>query len=305
MFDTHTHLQFKAFENNVDEVIKSAKDAGIKKIVVVGTNLETSGKAIKLSEKHEDIYTSVGIHPHHVFPYTASLRLPEEGRVGDEVDAAISSLKKLISNPKVIAIGETGLDRHIYENTKYKNYQITNKFLNLQKIFFEKQIQLAIEHKKTLIIHNREASDELLEILKENWHPFLEERSVFHCCEPNQKLLDFALKHKVFIGIDGDITYDKQKQEFLKKIPLERIVLETDSPYFLPEPFRHSEGSPVDFRVDGNPKSINSQASLINNEPKNITIVAEYAAQILNLKLKTYNKAVLKNSLTLFNLPKI
>lgn len=278
LFDTHTHLQFKAFEGKVDEIIKSAKDAGVEKMIVVGTNLETSKKAITLAEKYDGLYAAIGIHPHHIFPYT-SLR-------GDEVDAAISQLEYLISHPKVVAIGETGLDRHIYEKTYYKNYEITEEFINLQKQFFIAQINLAIKHQKTLIIHNRQAVPDLLEILEKNWNRFLQHRSVFHCCEPDQRILDFALKHKIFIGIDGDITYEKQKQEFIKKVPLELLVLETDSPYFIPEPLRHS-------RAGRNPTI---------NEPKNLRIIEEFLTILTKQPIGIVRKMSSQNSSVLFRI---
>ena len=297
MIDTHSHLQFQAFEGKVDQVIKSAKESGVEKILVVGTNLETSKKAVALAEKHDGLYASIGIHPHHVFNchaelVSASAKLnsqPQPWQILKQVQGDISKLEALIPNPKVIAIGETGLDRHIYEKTHYQNYEITEEFMSLQKLFFKKQIQLAIKHQKSLIIHNRQAVPELLEILKEDWSPFLEKKSVFHCCEPDQRLLDFALKHNAFIGIDGDITYDKQKQDFLKKIPLELIVLETDSPYFTPQPLKSSSHS----REGGNPTI---------NEPKNLKIIAEFIATLKNLTTESVIKMSSKNSSILFKL---
>lgn len=283
MIDTHAHLQFKVFKNNVDEVINRAFEAGIKKIVVVGTNLETSKNAIKLAEKYAGLYASIGIHPHHVFPYRHPA--PDAGS-REHMKEALLSLEELIDHPKLIAIGETGLDKHIYLDTKYKNYQITEEFINLQKIFFKEQIKLAIKHKKALIIHNREAVEELLQILEENWNPALEGRSVFHCCEPDHRLLRFASAHNVFIGIDGDITYNRQKQEFMKQIPIKLLVLETDSPYFLPKPQHYSY----------------SNQELINNEPKNIGLIAEFAVKQLNINLEEFQNIVTNNSIKLFDL---
>lgn len=271
MNDTHTHLQFKAFENNVDEVIKRSKNAGVDKIIVVGTNLETSKKAVELAEKHEGLYASIGLHPHHVFSL-----------IKGETTSYLSPLEELIPHPKVVAIGETGLDYHIYQKTKYKDYEITEELINLQKLFFKQQIELAIKYKKTLIIHNREATKELLKILEKNWDPFLEGKSVFHCCEPNQKLLNFALKHKVYIGIDGDITYDKEKQLFLKKIPLELLVLETDSPYFVPEPLR-SEGFTI-------------------STPENLDLVAQSISSLTNQPIGIVRELSSSNSSSLFNI---
>ena len=122
----------------------------------------------------------------------------------------------------------------------------------------------------------------MLQVLEENWDSFLETRSVFHCCEPDQRLLDFAIKHKVFIGIDGDITYDPAKQDFIKQVPLTNIVLETDSPYFIPEPLR-SEGITL-------------------NDPQNLNITAEFIAQLINTNPLSLKTQTLNNSLRLFNL---
>lgn len=274
MFDTHTHLQFKVFEGRIAEVIKSANEAGVEKIIIVGTNLETSKKAIALAEKYEAVSASVGIHPHHVFGI-----MNYESGMMEELD-------KLVSNPQVVAVGETGLDRHIYLNTQYRNYQISKEFIELQKLFFKEQIKLATKHQKSLIIHNREAVPELLGILRENWDPFLEGRSVFHCCEPDQKLLEFAFAHHVFIGIDGDITYDKAKQEFIKKIPLELLVLETDSPYFLPKPLRHP-------REGEDP---------INNEPKSLPLIAEVISILTKHPIANVRNLSSENSSALYKI---
>lgn len=278
MFDTHTHLQFKAFQGKTAEAITSAKNAGVRKMIVVGTNLETSKNALSLVERHEGLYASIGLHPHHVFDILKN---------NSDLEEVILNLKSLILNPKVIAIGETGLDRHIYEKTHYQNYEISEEFIDLQKQFFVAQIKLAIKHQKSLIIHNRKATDELLEILDQNWHHSLGNRSVFHCVEPDKRILDFALENKVFVGIDGDITYDKDKQEFIRKVPLQNLVLETDSPYFLPEPLlRHS--------LKGGSPTI--------NEPQNLLLIKNFISRHLNLETKILEETLFKNSLTLFNL---
>lgn len=227
MVDTHTHLQFKVFDKIRDQVVANSKKAGIEKIIAVGTDLESSEKAVEVAEKYPEVFASVGIHPHHVF---GIMKKPSA------VSHQLSDLEKLVKNPKVVAVGETGMDKHVYKITKYPNYLISNEFIELQKLFFEKQIKLAIKCKRSLIIHNREAVSETLEVLEKNWNKALEQKSVFHMCEPHPDLLDFAIKHKVFISFGEDITYDLEKQEFLKKVPLELLVLETDSPFISREP---------------------------------------------------------------------
>lgn len=222
LFDTHTHLQFKVFDDIRDEVILNSSKAGVEKIIAVGTDLESSKKAVEISQKYSEVFASVGIHPHHVFG------------IMNQESGIIEELEKLTNSPKVVAIGETGMDKHIYKKTKYDNYEISERFINLQKKIFEKQIQLAIKHNKSLIIHNIIAVEETLEVLNRNWEKKLEGRSVFHFCEANKKILDFALKHRVYIGVDADVLTDLEKQEFVKNIPLEKLVLETDSPFMLP-----------------------------------------------------------------------
>lgn len=262
MIDTHTHIQFKVFDAQRDRVITKAKKAGVEKMIAVGTNLETSKRAIAIANQYPQVYASTGIHPHHVFGFL------EESLV---VSRQLSDLEKLIKNPKVVAIGETGMDKHIYEITKYPNYLISKEFLNLQKLFFKKQILLAIKHRKALIIHTREAVEETLEVLRENWGQFLEGKSVLHFCEPDIRLLDFALKHKVYIGVDADILTDLDKQSFVKLIPPELLVLETDSPFISPE-------------------------------PKNLIEILEFVNELSKIETKELGKIIFNNSLSLFKL---
>ncbi len=270
MIDTHSHIQFKVFDPIRDEVIKQAFDAGVEKIITVGTDLESSQQAIEVAEKYPSVYASVGIHPHHVFQYCH----PEQSEGSlNSFEIHILNLERLLTNSKVIAIGETGLDAHYYPSTKYPNYEVTEEFLKLQEKVFIEQIKLALKFQKTLIIHNRGMSERLLAILDKYWDPFFPGRAVFHCCEPNKKLLDFAKKHQVFISVDGDVTYDKNKQSFIKEVPLELLVLETDSPFFIPEPLR-SQG-------------------IIRNTPANITQISTFLDNFIgqNVQIMSRNNA--------------
>lgn len=297
LFDTHTHLQFKAFSPersrriSVDKVINDAKKAGIKYINIVGTDLDSSKQAIEIANKNEDIFAVIGIHPHHIYQYlqTPPVILSETKNLGPSASLQddLVNLEKLIDHPKVIGVGETGIDRQIYTKTKYENYEIEERFITLQKKAFEFQIKLAIKYEKSLVIHNINAADDLLDVLEKNWDEFLSGRSVFHCCEPSEKLLDFAIKNKVYIGIDGDITEYPAKQEFIKKIPLDLLVLETDSPFL----------SPVGFK---NP-----------NTPSNLNYICEYISKILKVKQSFFSskneeekleRITFKNSQDLFNL---
>jgi len=289
MFDTHCHLNFQAFDDRVGEVVDRANKAGVSQIVIPGTDVLTSEKAVKIAENFEGIYAAVGIHPHHVFEIISESSIPFFSTATPPwgplaiVSKKVSSLSKLLSHPKVVAIGEIGIDRHIYQKTKYPDYKIEEEFVELQKIFLKEQIKLAIKHKKSLILHNREAKKDMLGLLESVWDKKLEGRTVFHCCEPDFELLEFAKKHKMFIGVDGDITYYKEKQEFIKNVPLEVLVFETDSPFLNPEPLRKKEGG-------------------TNNEPKNIKIIAEYIASLLHCSIDSLSKQTTENARKLFNL---
>lgn len=262
--DTHSHIQFKTFDNDRDEIIQNSLKAGVEAIVAVGTDLSSSKRAVEVAEKYRSVYSSVGIHPHHVFSYQLS---------AFSFQPEMKEIEILIKKQKVIAIGETGLDAHPYPSTKYPNYKVTEDFIKLQEKVFIEQIKLALQYQKTLIIHNRGMADRLIEILKQHWDPFLSGRSVFHCCEPDKKLLDFAKKYQVFIGVDGDVTYNRDKQSFVQQVPLELLVLETDSPFFVPEPLK-SQG-------------------ITKNTPQNITHISSFLDNFIgqNVQLMSRNNA--------------
>ena len=279
MFDTHCHLNFSRFKKRVDEVIQNAIASGVDHFIVPGTDIESSKKAVEIANKHENIYAAVGIHPHNVFELTQM-----------NSSRKILALEQLLQNKKVVAVGEVGMDRHIYEKTKYEVYQVDEKFMEMQKELLELQIQLAIKHNKSIIFHNRKTKKEIMEVIKKNWDKKLEGRAVFHCCEPDDvgtsrdlSLLEFAKEHKMFIGVDGDVTYWKEKQEFIKKAPLKMLILETDSPFLLPEPLRSQK--------------------LYPNEPKNIKVIAEFIAKIRGDSINQLIKSTTVNARKLFQLP--
>ncbi|MEK7597812.1 MAG: TatD family hydrolase [Patescibacteria group bacterium] len=303
MFDTHCHLNFKAFDGQVEDVINEAKKVGVNQIMIPGTDFETSKKAVEIAEKYKGIYAAVGIHPHHVFeiyktqvsifsnatpqrgPWRLSQKQKPEFNSKTEKFSFASDLKnieKLLSHSKVVAIGEVGIDRHIYQKTKYPDYKIGEEFVKLQKIILKEQILLSIKYDKSLVLHNREAKADMFEVLNKIWDKKLEGRSVFHCCEPDPELLKFAKKHRMFIGIDGDITYYKEKQDFIKTVPLEMLVLETDSPFLMP-------------RLLSIPRPLDKY-----NEPKNIKIIAEYIASLFHCSIDKLSKQTTENARRLF-----
>lgn len=273
MFDTHCHLNFKRFRKALDETIMQARAAGVSLIVVPGTDLISSKRAIDISNLYEGVYAAVGIHPHHAFEVL-------EKKL--DVEDLLKQVEGLLSDEKVVAVGEVGLDKHMYEQTKYEEYRLSEDFIGIQSLLFRRQIELAKLHQKSLIIHNREASKELLEILDTSWSDTLRFKTVFHCCEPNFDLLKFAITHDIFIGIDGDITYDTEKYEFIKSVPDELLVLETDSPYLLPEPLKSKRAYP--------------------NVPANIEIIAKKVAEITSTNWKNLAAICEANGRNLFQI---
>ncbi|MDO8610772.1 MAG: TatD family hydrolase, partial [bacterium] len=260
------------------EVIQNAHNAGVNFMVIPGTDIHSSQKAVEIAEQYEGIYAAVGIHPHHVFQLLGKDSLIKFSSQ-NFID---SSFITLLQHKKVVAIGEIGLDKHEYKDTKYQEYQINPEFISLQEQLLKEQIKIALEYNKSLILHNWEAKTEMLKLLSEIWDSQLEGKTVFHCCEPDKDLLEFAKQHKIYIGVDGDITYSKAKQEFVKQVPLEMLVLETDSPYLLPEPLRTQKKYP--------------------NEPKNIPVIADYISKILKVNYKEIKEVTTENAKNLFQI---
>jgi TatD DNase family protein len=255
LFDTHCHLNFQVFDKNWKKVIAEAKQEGVSSFLVPGTDLDTSKKAVLIAKEEKNAWVAVGIHPHHVFSLLYEGEKSNPDKVSDQLDNLIAAIADLLKQEKVVAVGEAGLDRHYYQKTKYQNYQINEEFISLQKDVFIKQVELAIKHKKTLVVHNREAKGDLLPILADFQSPLAKIPVVFHCCEADLDLLEFAKKNHFFIGVDGDVCYSKKKQEFVKVVPLELLVLETDAPFLSPE-------------------------RQFPNHPKNLKIIAQKVAEI-------------------------
>ena len=262
--DTHCHLNFAAFNDEWQKVADDCVKAGVEKMIVVGADLETSQKAVEICQKHPALFASVGIHPHHA---------PEE--------FDIKKLKKLAQSHKVVAIGETGMDYHVYEKSKYPDKIITQEMKNRQKTIFGQQIQLAKELKLPLIIHNREAGKETLDVLNH----FCKDdgiipTGVFHCISGSRKLLQKVLALGFFIGVDANISYSQEVQTLVSDAPLDRILLETDSPYLMPAPHRAGCG--------------------VKNTPQSVTIVAQSIAKIKNLSESDVAKQTTDNAQRLF-----
>lgn len=278
MFDTHCHLNFSAFKKKLPEVIDGARAAGVTHIVIPGTDTTSSQKGVEIASEHEHMYAAVGIHPHHVYEL---LSAGDTTRMKQELE----TIEQLLSHEKVVAVGEVGLDRFVYKQTKYPFYEVTEKFVELQRLLLEKQIALAVRFKKSLIIHNREAKADLLQVLETGWDVHLKGRAVLHCCEPDPELFAEAQKRGIYLGVDGDVTYSVEKQKFLKEHVgvehfLKMYVLETDAPFLLPEPLRTQKQYP--------------------NKPEHIPVIARFLAGLLQVPEEVVMKRTTENAKMLF-----
>lgn len=282
MFDTHAHLNFEAFAKKRDQLLQELTAAGVSHVLIPGTEVSSSTVAADMAQSHKTLYAAAGIHPHHVFDiYLKSKELDMEETLL-LIQQDLNQIEALLSRPEVVAVGEIGLDRHMYQKTRYSSYEITDAFLDLQKQIMEDQIRLAITHQKSVVFHNREAADTMLTALQDNWDPALNGKTVLHCCEPNPDLLRFAIEHDVYIGVDGDVTYSDTKHEFLRQVPEHLLVIETDSPFLVPEPLRGQGVKP--------------------NTPSHLKLIAEEVARVRQVPVEDLIRQTTQNGLRLFGL---
>ena len=221
IFDTHSHYTDISFDKDRDEILSSFQEKGVRYIMLASTCTEDIKSNAELAEKYDYIYTSAGFHPENLD------NLPE-----NYIDIIRNAV---IENPKALAVGEIGLDYH------YDGYNREN-----QIEVFEKQIILANELKKPVIVHCRDASEDTLNILKKH-----KPAGVMHCFNGSAEMAKEILKLGMYIGFTGVITFKNAKKAIkaLEAVPLEKLVLETDCPYMSPEPFRgkRSESPMIEY----------------------------------------------------------
>jgi len=251
-FDSHCHYQDEAFKNDRESLLLREHENEIDKILVPGWDIDSSKEAIELTNKYDFIYAAVGIHPSDV-------------NKKQELDKIYGLAN---SSSKVVAIGEIGLDYH-YDNIDEK----------LQKEYFINQIELANKLNKPIIIHTREAISDKLKIVKENKANY---SGVFHCCPHNVELIKEALKLGYYISFSGTTTFksaEKNAYEAVNIVPLERILIETDSPYLAPHPYRGQRNTSI-----------------------NVKLVAQKISEFRNLNLEQVAKITNDNAKKLFNI---
>ncbi|MBW1812297.1 MAG: TatD family hydrolase [Deltaproteobacteria bacterium] len=211
LFDSHCHLDDKSYSKDIENVIKSAEDNGVVRIMIVGINKKSSQKAVSLAESYTGIFASVGVHPHDASNCT---------------DSALETLRNLAKSSKVKAWGETGLDFNRMYSPKED-----------QEKWFARQLEIADELNLPVIFHERDSNGRLLDILKEN--PGNDRKGVVHCFSGNKTELSKYLDLGFYIGITGILTIKTRGAELrglVPHIPVDRLLIETDAPYLTPAP---------------------------------------------------------------------
>ena len=251
-FDSHAHYNDERFDKDREIVLdRLYNEDKITRITCAGFNLEKSKYAVELASKYDFLYATVGISPNDLEDFSES---------------NLEKIEKLAKRNKVVAIGEIGLD--YYWNKENKD---------IQKSAFISQIEIANKCNLPIVIHNRDAYIDTIKILKD--HKVIN-KGIFHCCQLNQELIREALKLDFYISFSGNITFKSAKSEGpVSLVPLDRVLIETDSPYLTPEPFRG-----------------------IRNDSSKVKLVAQKIAEIKKLSLEEIAKISYENANRIFNI---
>lgn len=250
-FESHAHYDDERFDEDRDTLLASFPAEGIETVVNASSDIKSSKASIALSEKYPFFYAAVGVHPHEVENIT---------------EADIDELRELSKHPKVVAIGEIGLDYY---------YDLSPR--DLQRHWFKRQLELADELKMPVIIHSRDAAQECFDIIKNS----NVRNGVIHCYSGSAEMAEEYIKMGFYIGVGGSLTFKNNKKgvETVEHIPIEKILIETDSPYLAPVPYR---GKRNDSRLL---KYVVERISQIKNIPENdICNITKNNAQNLFIK---------------------
>ena len=254
LIDSHAHLDGEKFADDRAAVVERALAAGVVKIITMGDSLESSARSVALTEEFESVYAAVGIHPEEAQPMTA---------------ATDDRLAAWAAQEKIVAIGEIGLD-YYWEKDEEKRA--------LQRAIFVRQLDLARQLKLPVCIHDREAHGDMMKILKTEGRGL---RGVLHCYSGSWEMAAELLKGDWYFGIDGPLTYKNAAKlpEIVQRLPAERILVETDSPYLSPMPFRGRR-----------------------NEPAHVLYVAKKAAELRGESLEDFARATRENTRDLYGI---
>src|SRR6266481_3768646 len=254
LIETHAHLDYPDFANDLDDVIRRATEVGVTRIITIGTSVESSRRAVDLAEKYRIVFAVIGVHPTYV------------AEAGDDV---IASLRELAKNPRVVAFGETGLDYHHLPSVaaaKEKKVQVFARALqgeteeeieasiqdgaykSRQASLFQQQLDLALELGLNLVIHQRDAWDDTLEIMR----PYSGKlRGVFHCFGGTLEQANEVIDLGHLVSFTGIVTFKNgaSVRQVAAQIPLWKFMVETDCPYLAPVPFRGKRSEPAYTRI--------------------------------------------------------
>lgn len=290
LFDSHAHYNDDKFDEDREKIIEEIHKSGVEKLIVAGYSLDSSISALEIAKQYEWIYTISGISPNDIPEAKVDLEkqlinlqdfieknlskpLAHNEINSDKNTTENDNIKALKNNlkakNKIVAIGEIGLDYYWEKDEERRK---------LQQIAFIKQINIANEFELPIVIHTREAVMDTLEILKK--YP-VAKRGVFHCCPLNRELVKEALKLGYYISFAGPITFKNSKNanEIIELVPLNRILIETDSPYLAPEPKRGTR-----------------------NDSRNVKYMAEKIASVKKMQAKEIAKITFENACDLFNI---
>lgn len=253
LFDSHAHYDDDRFKEDAYEVIAHAYDSGVKYILNAGSDIKTSLKSLEFADSFDYVYAAVGVHPHE------AVKLKD----GDE-----DKIAELCMHSKAVAVGEIGLDY-------YYDYSPRD----IQRMWFSRQIQLAKNLELPIVIHNRDAHDDTLRIVKEE-APF-KNSGVFHCFSGSWDMAKELLKLGFYISIGGPVTFKNARKtvEVVKNVPLDMLLIETDCPYLTPEPFRGKR-----------------------NDSSYVKFVAQKIAEIREVDIEEVARATTHNALSLFGI---
>jgi TatD DNase family protein len=253
LFDTHAHLNDEQYNEDLQEVIERAQNEGVSHMVVVGFDRTTIQRAMELTDKYDFIYACIGWHPVDAI---------------DMTDEDLRWIEELTAHPKVVALGEMGLDYHWDKSPK-----------DIQKQVFRKQIKLAKKVKLPIVIHNREATADIIDILKEEEAE--EVGGIMHCFSGSPEVAKECVKMNFYISLGGPVTFKnaKKPKEVAAEIPLDKLLIETDCPYLAPHPYRGKR-----------------------NEPSYVKLVAEQIAEIKGITFDEVAEVTSQNAKKIFDI---
>lgn len=239
MIDSHVHLDDRRFNSDRHRVIQDLESQGISYVVNIGADLKSSENSVALAKKYDRVYATIGVHPHDAKTYTEDLE---------------KRLIELAKEPKVVAFGEIGLDFY-YDNSPR----------DIQEEVFERQLELAHSLNLSIVIHSRDAAKETFDRIKAHLEKYPEDKILIHCYSGSVEMMHEYVKLGCYISLGGVVTFEKARvpKQVAAKVPLKNLILETDSPYLTPVPFRGRR-----------------------NEPSYVKFVAEEIAEIRNITVE-------------------